>query len=123
MTRPFKLACCLFWRDGSQLTSQQHVGSQQRIFPSQEGHNRTRIGKWRRGGADDGNVLEFDAGVVNRWDNVDGLILVIVIIIVNQCKGRVRRRLALVKVSCKRPETLHESLQMSVLAGADFLDP
>ena len=49
-TRPFKLACRLLWRDGSRLKSRQHVGSRQWTFPPQEGHNRTRIGNWQRGG-------------------------------------------------------------------------
>ena len=55
-TRPFKSACHLSWRVGSQLKSRQQVGSQQRTFPTQEGYNHTRIGKWRRG------------GIGERWD-------------------------------------------------------
>jgi hypothetical protein len=60
---------------------------------------------------------------VDQWDNVDGLILVIVIIVVNLRKGCVHRRLALVKVGCKQPEIHHESLQLSILVGAGFLNP
>ena len=73
----------------------------------------------------DGDVLEFGVGVINRQDNVDGLVLVIVLIVINQCKGRVHRRLALVEVVCERPEFRHDILQSSVLvlAGADLLDP
>ena len=80
-TRPFKSACHLLWRDGSQLKSRQHVGSQQRTFPPQEGYKRTCIGKWRRGDEDDGNVLKFDVGVIDRQDNVNGLVLVIIIVV------------------------------------------
>jgi len=54
---------------------------------------------------------------------VDGLVLVIVVIVIERRKGRVRRRLALVEVVCERPGIRHESLQMSALAGADLLDP
>ena len=92
------------------------------MFPPQEGHNRTLIGKWWRGGKDDSNVLEFDVGIVNRQGNVDGLILVIVVIVINQRNRCGHRWLAMVKVVCKRQEIRHESLQMSVLAGADLLD-
>jgi hypothetical protein len=53
---------------------------------------------------------------------VDGLILFIVVVVIERRNGRVRRRLALVEVVCERPEIRHESLQMSVLAGADLLD-
>jgi hypothetical protein len=109
------------WWDGSRLKSRQHGGRRQRTFPPQEGHDRTRIGKWQRGNEDEvDDVLEVDVGVVNRPDDVDGLVQVIVVIVVERRKGRVRRRLALVECICKRPEI---RLQGSVLAGADLLDP
>jgi hypothetical protein len=74
------------------------------------------------GGEDDGDVLEFDVGVVDRQDDVDGLVLVIIVIVNERRKGCVRQRLALVEVICERPKIRHESLQTSVLAGADLLD-
>ena len=75
------------------------------------------------GDKDNGDVREFDVGVVDPQDDVDGLILVVVIIIIDRRKRGARRRLALVKIVCERPEIHHESLQMSVMAGADLLDP
>ena len=104
------------------------------MFPPQEGYNRTCIEKGRRGGGggaeggrrggeDNGDVLKFNVGVGDRWDDVDGHILVIVVIVIDWRTGGMRRRLALVEVVCKRPEIPHESLQKSVLAGADLLDP
>jgi len=109
------------WRDGSRLKSRQHGGRRQRTFPPQEGHDRTCIGKWRRGNEDEfDDVLEVDVGVVNRPDDVDGLVHVIVVIVVERRKGRVCRRLALVEFVCERMEI---RLQGSVLVGADLLDP
>ncbi len=73
---------------------------------------------------DDGDVFEFNVGVIDRRGDGDGLVLLkIVVIVIERRKGRVRRRLALVEVVCGQPEIRHESLQMSVLAGADLLDP
>ena len=88
--RPFKSACRLLWRDGSRLEGRQHVWSQQRTFPPQEGYNRTRKEKGWRGGKDNSNVLKFNIGVVNGQDNVDGLILVIVAITIDQRTGGMR---------------------------------
>jgi hypothetical protein len=60
------------------------------MFPPQEGYNRTRIEKGRRGGEDNGDVLEFDVGVGNRRDDVDGHILVIVVIVIDRRTGGMR---------------------------------
>ena len=54
---------------------------------------------------------------------MDGLILVIVLIVINRCKGCVRSWLALVEVVYEQPEICHEGLQMSALAGAELLGP
>ncbi len=35
-------------------------------IPPQEGYNYTCIGKWRRGGEDDGDVLEVNVGIINQ---------------------------------------------------------
>ncbi len=73
---------------------------------------------------DDGDVFEFDVGVVDQRGDGDGLVLLkIVVLLIKGRKGRVRRWLALVEVVCERPEIRHGGLQMSHLVGADRLDP